>query len=202
MLEDTSYFSIDLEASGPAPGLSSMLSIGIAVFEHGQLTGTFSRNLEELPNAGRDPETMKWWATQPLAWELCRKDPEDPQKVMSECAEFIDSFPGKKVAVGWPVAFDFGFLNWYFWNFCGRNPLGYSGLDLRSYVAGLNRHPGYLGIPESEINSLAEKAMPVWLRKELVAHEAASDALEQGFLLVAALEFARKAGGGEVGIRS
>lgn len=184
------YASIDVESDGPAPGLNSMLSFGIAVFEQGTLTGTFSRNLELLPDAVPNPDTMEWWKTQPEAWKICRRDLVDPAKAMQEAAEWLEGFPGKVIGVGWPVAFDFAFINWYFWKFVGRNPLGFGGMDLRSYVAGLQRHPAYLGIPESEIRAIAQQKLP----KGLVPHEALSDAIEQGYLLVSALEFAQKKG--------
>ena len=180
------YFSIDIETDGPAPGLNSMLSLGIAAYEQGSLTGTFSRNLELLPGAVQDPDTMEWWKGQPEAWEICRTDPQDPAKGMQDCAEWIESFPERRIAAGWPIAFDFAFVNWYFWRFVGRNPLGFSGMDLRSYVAGLNQHPAYLGIPEGEINRMVEK------KGYLKRHVSLDDAIGQGDLLMAALESARK----------
>lgn len=184
------YFSIDIETDGPAPGLNSMLSFGIAVFEQGTLTGTFSRNLWELSDAKPNPDTMEWWKTQPEAWKICRQDQVNPGRAMVEAAEFCEQFPEKRIAVGWPIAFDFAYINWYFWRFAGRNPLGFGGMDLRSYVAGLQRHAGYLGIPESEIRAIAQQKLP----KGLIPHEALSDAIEQGYLLIAALEFAQKNG--------
>jgi len=166
-----------------------MLSLGIAVYEQGTLTGTFSRNLELLPGAVQDPETMEWWKKQPEAWEICRQDQQDPARVMKECAEWIECIPAEnRIAVGWPIAFDFAFVNWYFWRFVGRNPLGFSGLDLRSYMAGLNKHPAYLKLPESEINQMVQR------RPYLKPHVAVDDAVQQGDLLMAALEFAQKEG--------
>lgn len=180
------YFSIDIETDGPCAGIHSMLSFGIAVFEQGVQTGTFSRNLELLPGGIQHPETMEWWSGQKEAWEVCRYDPRPLEKAMKECADWMETFPGKLTGCGWPVSFDWGFLNYYLWRFAGRNPLGFAAMDLRSYVAGLNRHPGYFGIPEGDINKMAKR------RPYLKPHVAVDDAEQQGDLLMAALEFARK----------
>jgi len=75
------YFSFDIEADGPIPGPNSMLSLGVAVFkDDGTRLATFSANLETLSDATPDPDTMKWWKTQPEAWKECRKDLQKPKK--------------------------------------------------------------------------------------------------------------------------
>ena len=62
------YVSTDIEADGPIPGPNSMLSFGSAAFlADGTMIGTFSRNLETLEGAVADPDTAKWWLTQPEA---------------------------------------------------------------------------------------------------------------------------------------
>lgn len=183
---DEIYFSADVESNGPAPGINSMLSFGLAVFQQGELVDTFSRNLELLEGSEPNPETMAWWeqARNKEAWDICRENLVSPAQAMQDAAKFIEQFPEKRVCVGWPIAFDFGMLNWYFWKFVGRNPLGFGGLDLRSYVAGALHIPRYLKLPESEINALAKK--PAWLKP----HVALDDSIQQGLLWVAAQEYA------------
>ena len=74
------YVSIDIEADGPVPGLNSMLSLGAAAFtSDGALAQTFSANLEPLPEAYEDERTMRWWASQPAAWEACHAQTQDPE---------------------------------------------------------------------------------------------------------------------------
>lgn len=189
-MTDETYFSIDVEADGPAPGINSMLSCGLAAFQQGQLVGTFSRNLQVLPDAVQNADTMAWWATQSEAWEACRRNPVDPAQAMQEAAEFCEQYPERRVAVGWPIAFDFSYLSWYWWRFVGRNPLGFAGLDLRSYLAGVLNIPRYYQLPESEINKLAKNRLPPYLQK----HNALDDAIEQGILWVAAQEYVDKVG--------
>ena len=69
------YFSTDVETDGPIPGPHSMLSLGAAAFSiewttPPKVTGvsTWTANLELLDGAKGDPETMKWWGSQPEAW--------------------------------------------------------------------------------------------------------------------------------------
>ena len=64
------YVSTDVETDGPIPGPHSMLSFAsVAYMADKTLVGTFSVNLETLPEATGDPKTMAWWKTQPQAWE-------------------------------------------------------------------------------------------------------------------------------------
>jgi hypothetical protein len=71
------YVSVDVEADGPIPGPYSMLSVGAAAFNPDKtLVSTFEANLETLPGASQDPETLEWWKAQPEAWEMCRRNLE------------------------------------------------------------------------------------------------------------------------------
>lgn len=63
------YVSTDIETDGPIPGPNSMLSFASAAFLADKtLVSTFTANLEALPEANGDPDTMKWWEGQPEAW--------------------------------------------------------------------------------------------------------------------------------------
>ncbi len=54
------YVSTDIETDGPVPGLNSMLSIGSAAFFADKtLIDTFTANLETLPEAKPNAETMQ-----------------------------------------------------------------------------------------------------------------------------------------------
>ena len=82
------YVSTDVEADGPIPGPNSMLSFASAAYTADkQLLGTFSANLETLPDAAADPGTMEWWATQPDAWAACREDLQPPQVAMATSSQ-------------------------------------------------------------------------------------------------------------------
>lgn len=182
------YISLDCESTGPVPGLYSMLSLGAAAFSStGKLLETYSANLLELPDAGRLPETMEWWKTQGEAWDICNSDQREPAEVMPEFASWVDGLGQvTPVGVGWPVAFDFGYINWYSWKFAGRNPLGFAGADIRSYAQGLLYRSSYYGFKEDLIRRFKIE-MP---NQKLRPHVAVDDAIEQGYLYCGLLRFA------------
>src|SRR5437867_2235196 len=112
------YVSTDIETDGPVPGLNSMLSFGSAAFlADKSLISTFSANLETLPEAAADPETIAWWATKPEAWNACRIDPQPPAIVMPRYISWLKGLPGNPVFVGYPAAFDFMFITYYLYRF-------------------------------------------------------------------------------------
>jgi hypothetical protein len=176
------FVSIDIESDGPAPVLYSMLALGAVAFaEDDSELGSWYASLEPLPGATRHPDTMDWWKTQPAAWEEVCSNPWPPAEAACDFVTWCDRLPGRLTAVAPPAAFDFGFVNWYCWAFAGRNPLGFSCLDIKSYAAGLARHPGYRGLSEQEIRALAgldDGAGPL-------SHVAVADAREQGRLFMA-----------------
>lgn len=170
-----SYVSTDIETDGPIAGVHSMLSLGSAAFSpNGQLLGTFSANLEALPDAIIDPRTAEWWTTQPDAWAACRKDLAAPADVMVRYLDWISGLPGRPVFVAYPSAFDFPFVYWYLMKFVGKNPFGYSVIDVKTYAMAVLRKPyrmcGKQAFPED------------WASPTPHTHQALDDALEQGHL--------------------
>src|SRR4051812_22057087 len=92
------YVSTDVETDGPIPGVNSMLSFGSAAYTADKkLVSTFSANLKTLPGASGDPRTMEWWKSQPDAWELARRDVQDPADAMHAYIAWIQQLPGKPV---------------------------------------------------------------------------------------------------------
>ncbi len=79
------YVSTDVETDGPIPGVNSMLSFGSAAYLSDKtLVHTFTANLETLPGAAPDSDTMAWWETQPEAWKACRVDLRKPEAAMND----------------------------------------------------------------------------------------------------------------------
>jgi len=117
------YISTDVEADGKIPGVSSMLSFGSAAYTaEKNLIATFSANLQPLPDAHPDPETMAWWQTQPEAWQRCREHLEDPVVVMQNYYDWLNSFQKSPVFLGYPAAYDFMWIYWYLIRFVGHSP--------------------------------------------------------------------------------
>ena len=129
------YVSTDIEADGPIPGPFSMLSFGSAAYlPNKTLLGTFTANLEQLPGAGTDPETMTWWARRPQEWAACRQELQKPEHAMPAYVAWLKGLPGTPVFVGYPAAYDFLFIYWYLMRFVGESPFGHRGLDILTYA--------------------------------------------------------------------
>ncbi len=169
------YVSTDVEADGPIPGPHSMLSFGSAAYLADKtLVDTFSANLACLPEAQGHPETMAWWATQPEAWNACRRDPEPPEQVMPRYVQWLKQLPGKPVFVGYPAAYDFLFVYWYLIRYAGESPFSHSALDIKTYAMAL------LGKPYRDTS---KRTMPShWFDDLPHTHHALDDAIEQGAL--------------------
>jgi hypothetical protein len=170
------YVSTDVETDGPCPGLNSMLSFASAAYLADKtLIGTFSANLEMLPEASGHPETMKWWETQPAAWAACRQDLQSPEEAMRQYAAWLEGLPGKPVFVGYPVVFDYAFVQWYLHKFTGGNPFSFFALDIKTYA---------MALLKSDYRETTKATMPEhWFDENLPhTHLALDDALEQGVL--------------------
>lgn len=185
MVPNEVYVSIDVESDGPAPGVYSMLAVGAAAFNpDGAELGTWYAKLYPLDGALADPDTMRWWESQPEAYAEVQRDRQEPGEAIRRFANWLDMLSknhGKLIAVGWPIAFDFAFVNWYLHRFAGRNPLGFSGLDIRTYADGLCNWPAYGGLPTAVTKRLIGSIDKTGLRP----HVAVDDAIEQGRLFIA-----------------
>ncbi len=179
------YISTDVETDGPVAGRHSMLSIGSAAYTADkQLLGTFSANLETLPNAVPDPKTAAWWETQPEAWAACRRDPEAPVAAMPRYLAWLKSLPGKPVFVAYPSAFDFPFVYWYLMEFAGANPFGYSAIDIKTFA---------MAMLHRDYRASGKQAMPRdWFDPVPHTHVALDDAVEQGLLFCNMLKANRR----------
>jgi DNA polymerase III alpha subunit (gram-positive type) len=169
------YISTDVETDGPIPGPHSMLSFGSAAYTAEKtLVSTFEANLETLPEALPHPKTAEWWATQPEAWEACRKNTVPPLKAMSQYVEWLKSLPGRPVFVAYPAGFDFLFVYWYLIRFTGESPFSHSALDMKSFA---------MALLKMDYRESSKRNMPKhWFDKLPHTHVALDDAIEQGAL--------------------
>ena len=179
------YVSTDIEADGPIPGPHSMLSFASAAYlADGTLQGSFTANLETLPGARGDPETMRWWERRPAAWEACRKDPRPPEAAMRDYVRWLKALPGEPVFVGYPASFDFLFVYWYLIRFAGESPFSFAALDIKTFAMAL------LG---SDFRATTKRTMPErWFSPLPHSHVALDDAIEQGALFLRMLAEARR----------
>jgi hypothetical protein len=169
------YVSTDVETDGPIPGPNSMLSFASAAYRGDKtLVGTFTANLETLPDAQGDPGTMAWWSQHAEAWEATRKDVQNPAEAMPRYVAWVKGLPGKPVFVGYPAGFDFLFVYWYMIRFAGESPFSFSALDIKTYA---------MALLKTEYRQSVKRNMPKrWFDRLPHTHVALDDALEQGAL--------------------
>jgi len=175
-MKEEIYFSIDIEADGPIPGIYSMLSLGCVAFDkRGKELGDFSHNFHQLPDAKTDPATMKWWESQPEAWEACRQNLTYAGFGMEDFVAWVNTFKGKPVAVYYPSGFDWPFVYYYLMAFAGKSPFGFQCLDMKTYAS---------AILKSSFRDTVKRKMPkFWFNKKRKhTHIAVEDAREQGEL--------------------
>ena len=96
-MKDEIYVSTDIEADGPIPGPNSMLSFASAAYLPDKtLVGTFSANLNLLPEATPDPKTMEFWKQHPEAWQAARSDCREPREALTSYVAwltFLEAIP-------------------------------------------------------------------------------------------------------------
>jgi len=178
------YVSVDIEADGPIPGDNSMLNFGLAAFEldNREPIATYEANLQPLPGARQDKDTMAWWANQQKAWEYVTKDPREPANVMLEVVKWAKKLPGKPVLVVYPT-YDFMWMRWYLVHFCGvenAKVFGFQALDLKTLM---------MAVGEIPFKSVSKR----WVSKEhrhwfngtpKHDHTGLADAIGQGVMLI------------------
>jgi hypothetical protein len=182
------FISMDIEADGRVPGLSSMLSFGAAAFTlDKELIGSFSRNLRLLPEASPEPDTMAFWAKNQEAWLLARQDTMAPGVAMPEFTAWLAGVgQGHQppLFVGYPAVYDFKWIDYYTVRFAGANPFGFKGcLDAQSFAN------GHLG---GAFRDASRRAWPKdWSDDLPHTHVAVDDAIEQGAMIVNMIRAAR-----------
>ena len=176
------YVSTDIETDGPIPGPNSMLSFASAAYSPDKvLVAQFSANLEVLPGATSNPETMAFWEKNHVAWEATRVALETPEAAMQRYVTWVEALPGMPVFVAYPAGFDFLFVYWYMIRFVGRSPFSFSALDMKTMAMVLMKKP---------YRETSKKTMPKhWFNPALAhTHRATDDALEQAFTFTAMLK--------------
>lgn len=116
-----SYFSVDIEADGPIPGIYSMISFGAAMVEK-DLKRTFYAELK--------PISEKWIPDALAVSGFSREQTigfRDPKEIMFEFKDWvISNSKGRPIFIADNPGFDFAFINYYFHFFLGENPFGFS----------------------------------------------------------------------------
>jgi hypothetical protein len=129
------YVAVDVEADGPIPGPYSMISLGMAVVGHAELS--FYTELRPISDAFV-PEAL---AVSKLDRERLMREAPTAEEAMQAAASWINGLRkiGRPVFLAAPAVWDGMFVHWYFFRFTGKSPFGAtgSGIDLRSYWMGM-----------------------------------------------------------------
>lgn len=186
------YLSIDVEASGPFPGLFSLVSIGAVVVKANSdgdwgvsEEESFYEELQHLPDA---KELEAATNIHGLTREYLEEHGRDPGQVMEEFADFLDALERrykKVIPAAWPASFDSPYVGWYLQYFLDENPLGWSCFDIPSFGMGLFQ------CHRNALRNLMKKA-GIEFGKNPDPHNALADAIEQGHTLAKLLNHARK----------
>ena len=133
MMSDELYVSVDVETSGPVPGIYSLLSIGACVISEPNQ----SIYLELQPDGLKhDPEAV---AVTGLNLTKLENEGLAPQAAMLKLEQWLNQIgsAGQKVVfVGLNTPFDWSFINYYFHKYSGSNPFGFTAIDMKAYYMG------------------------------------------------------------------
>jgi len=183
------YFSVDVEASGPVPGLYNLVSIGavpVTLASGSHRPGTDRFYIELKPIGGAfEKEAM---AVHGISRKHLEEEGTEASRAMRDLREFVEAkrSPGqaRAVFVGHNAAFDWSYISYYFTLFKIPNPFGYKALDIKSLAMGRLR----IGWFETSKENL-EALLPSVPRQDLKqAHRADYDALYQAHILCALLD--------------
>ena len=185
------YLSVDVEASGPFPGIFSLVSIGaVVVRPDGQGRWwvdeglSFYRELKPLEGAA---ELEAATNIHGLTREYLLAHAGDPKQVMEEFSFFFKDLQcrfKKVIPAAWPASFDAPYVGWYLQYFTGDNPTGWSSFDIPSFGMGL------FCCHRNALRNLMKKA-GIEFGQNPTPHNALADAIEQGQTLASLLNHAR-----------
>lgn len=130
-----SFYVVDVESDGPAPGLFSMVSFG-AIKVDRELTTTFKGLVKPISsNWNEDALKISQISRQQhLAYP-------DPLEVMLDFKQWIEKTSvGKPVFISDNLAFDWQFINYYLHAYTQSNPFGFSGRRIGDIYSGLKKN--------------------------------------------------------------
>lgn len=131
---NTRNISVDVESDGPCPGMHSMICFGAVIVEAG-LQRTFYAELKPISDI-YIPEAL---AISGFSREDTLKFP-DPRDAMQNFEIWLNkNVEGRPIFYSDNNGYDFGFLNYYFWQQLGRNPFGWSSANIGSFYKGMQR---------------------------------------------------------------
>jgi DNA polymerase III epsilon subunit-like protein len=162
------YISVDVETAGPYPERYSLLSIGACTLEHPRQS--FYVELKPVnSNAIQSALDISH-----LSMNELDENGLEPGEAMAQFESWLETVvpqDHRPVFVAFNAAFDWMFVNSYFYRYLGRNPFGHAALDVKSFYMALH------GVPWAETSM--HYVAPRYLEDRKLTHHALQDALDQ-----------------------
>lgn len=165
------FISVDVETAGPIPGEYSMLTLGACCVD--DPAKTFFCSLKPM-NGNFVPAALEVTG---LSLAKLAKDGLAADVAMGQFSTWIASQCSKAqtpVFVGLNAPFDWSFVNYYFHQFVGENPFGFTALDIKALFMGATGCTWH----DTRSSAIARKVHPT-LKGD---HDALHDALYQAEL--------------------
>jgi DNA polymerase III epsilon subunit-like protein len=182
---------VDVEASGPVPGLFDLVSIG-AVAVRREPSGAHVAledspfYVEIQPQGGTiDPGATKVHGLQPDYLAAEGRPLAEALRALNDWGHGLQESPGQRlVFVGHNAPFDWSYLNWCYQKTGVGNPFGWKALDTKALAMGV------LGLDWFATNKerLAELLPDLGDQDDALVHRADYDALYQARILCGLLD--------------
>jgi len=175
VIMDDLFFCVDGEFDGPIPPQHSLLSFGSVAFTlRDGILGEFEVNIKPLPGATMYPSNKNFWDRNPKAYAATLVDQQEPRAAMIQYDKHINGLRGKRrpLFVEFPGFIDFMWIHWYYHNFLGHCPFGFSAVSMKTFMMADQNLP---------YRQCTKRNMPKrWFNKNLRhTHEALDDARGQ-----------------------
>jgi DNA polymerase III epsilon subunit-like protein len=165
------YICVDVETAGPIPGDYSLLSIGACTIFKPE--STFYIELKPInENVIAESINVHKLSMQHLILEGIA--PKEALQRFEEWLKSVTTLEQQPIFVAFNAAFDWMFVNYYFFHFLGRNPFGHAALDIKAL------YMGQAGVPWSQTSW--RYINPEYTEKPQLSHHALQDALDQAEL--------------------
>lgn len=134
----SSYICVDVESDGPIQGINSMVCFGAIVVDD-KLDRTFYGQTRPLTET-YDEEALAVSGFSRIEHESF----DHPKDVMERFEKWVnENSKGKPILISDNNGYDAAWINWYFHNFLGRNPFGWSSRRIGDMFCGFMNDSHY-----------------------------------------------------------
>lgn len=178
------YVSLDIETTGPIPGINAMLSLGAAAYnEGGEFLLDFDVNLQITDGFVWDTSTRDWWNKQSdAAWLGATRFPVPPDTAMylfrTYLHKLMQEYSARVTFVCWPTIYDMPFVQYYYARYGVRD------IDIKLHNVIDIKTMAMLALGTSYLNTRKQDMPRIWFPPDFIEHShiAVEDAKEQGYM--------------------